>query len=57
MSDLQTWLDMGGYARFIWPAYLAAALVLGALTIASLCRLRRLRRALARLDDGTERAR
>ncbi|MEX1109434.1 MAG: heme exporter protein CcmD [Dongiaceae bacterium] len=54
MSD---WLDMGGYARFIWPAYLAAALVLGALTVASVCRLRRLRRALARLDDGTERAR
>ncbi|MDZ4738048.1 MAG: heme exporter protein CcmD [Rhodospirillaceae bacterium] len=57
MSDMQTWLEMGGYARFIWPAYLAAALVLGVLAIASVCRLRRLHRALARLESETERAR
>jgi heme exporter protein CcmD len=27
--DLQTFFEMGGYARFVWPAYGIAALVLG----------------------------
>jgi heme exporter protein D len=43
-------LAMGGYAGFVWPAYLVAALVLAALAAASVMRLARARRTLARLE-------
>jgi heme exporter protein CcmD len=55
VNGLQTYFDMDGYAGFVWPAYLAAALVLGALAVASVVRLRRLRRALALLENEAER--
>lgn len=41
---------MGGYAGFVWPAYLVAALVLAALAVAGLRRLRRAQRMLAKLE-------
>jgi heme exporter protein D len=51
--DENGFLAMGGYAGYVWPAYLAAALVLGALALASLRRLARVRRTLAGLEsDG-----
>jgi heme exporter protein D len=57
VNDLQTYFAMDGYAGFIWPSYLAAAIILGALTIASVFRLRRLRRDLAQLESERESAR
>jgi heme exporter protein D len=35
MDALSTFLDMGGYAGFIWPAYAMAAAVLIGLFVAS----------------------
>ena len=52
---MQAFLDMGGYAAYVWPAYGAAALILVGLLVASLAGLRRRQRELARLDDGRER--
>ena len=48
---------MDGYAGYVWPAYLAAAAVLGALTLASVLRLRRLRRDLAPFESERDPAR
>jgi heme exporter protein D len=45
---------MGGYARFVWPAYGAAAVVLIGLLLWSLAAYRRARRELARLQRGNE---
>ena len=56
MNALQNFFAMGGYGGYIWPAYLAAAGVLGALTLASVFRLRRLRRDLALIENEQERA-
>jgi len=34
MDSLMTYLEMGGYARFVWPAYgLAAVVTLGLLAV------------------------
>jgi heme exporter protein D len=41
-------LDVGRYAAFIWPAYGVSALVLIALTVDSLLRARRWRKAAER---------
>jgi heme exporter protein D len=48
MTDsVQTFLDMGGYAGFVWPAYgLAAAVLIGLLLVS----LRQLRRTEADLE-------
>lgn len=56
MNALQNFFAMGGYGGYIWPAYLAAAGVLGALTLASVFRLRRLRRDLALIENEQEQA-
>ena len=45
-------LAMGGYAAFVWPAYGLAAAVLGGLVIESIAAYRRVRRALARLEEA-----
>ena len=51
--DANDFLSMGGYAGYVWPAYGIAALVLIAMTVASVCRLQRVRRTLAQLEsDG-----
>lgn len=49
MSSLAQFLEMGGYADFVWPAYALSAVVLLALLVDSLRRLRNGTRALARL--------
>jgi len=42
MTDaIQTYLAMGGYAPFVWPAYALAAIVLVGLLALSLCALRK----------------
>jgi heme exporter protein D len=55
MTDsIQTFLAMGGYAGFVWPAYALAAAILAGLLLAS---LRRLRKAEADLEAfGLQRA-
>ena len=49
--DESGFLAMGGYAGYVWPAYGIAALVLVAMTLASLARLAHVRRTLARLES------
>lgn len=36
MESLSTFFEMGGYARFIWPAFGLTFVVLGVLLVASL---------------------
>jgi len=51
MDSLMTYLEMGGYARFVWPAYgLAAVVTLGLLAV-SVKTLRSRERALAMLQE------
>ena len=47
MEQLQSFLAMGGYGAFVWPAFGVTALIMGWLLAASLRRLRGLERALA----------
>ena len=58
MEGLVRFLDMGGYAAFVWPAYGAAFAVLGGLAVASVRGLRASERALAELEAaGADRRR
>jgi heme exporter protein D len=52
MDALATWLAMGGYAAFVWPAYGIAAFVLGGLAIRSWQRHRHSAGELDRLQRG-----
>jgi heme exporter protein CcmD len=49
---LATWLDMGGYAIFVWPAYGIAGAALGLLAIGSIRRYRMAQRRLARITGA-----
>jgi heme exporter protein D len=53
MSALSAWLDMGGYAAFVWSAYGIAALVLGGIAVNSWHRYRSSSETLARLQKQT----
>lgn len=44
-----TWLQMGGYAVFVWPAYGIAAAALGLLAAGTIRRYRMAQRRLAQL--------
>jgi heme exporter protein D len=44
MDSMQTFLQMGGYAAYVWPAYGIAAAVLAGLAIASYRGMRRAER-------------
>jgi heme exporter protein D len=50
MNGIQDFLAMGGYARFVWPAYGLALAVLGGVAIQSWRRYRASLVALARLQ-------
>jgi len=50
MNAVESWLAMGGYAGFVWPAYGVAAIVLGGLALVSWRRHRRSGATLARLQ-------
>jgi heme exporter protein D len=50
VSAIVQWLQMGGYAAFVWPAYGVAAAVLGGLTIYCWRRHRASERELASLQ-------
>ena len=47
MEQVRSFLAMGGYGAFVWPAFGVTALVMGWLLATSLRRLRGLERALA----------
>lgn len=46
---------MGGYAAYVWPAYILSAAVIGVLTVHSVLRYRRMRDRLLRLERELER--
>ena len=50
MNAILEFLGMGGYAAYVWPAFGAAALVLGGLLWNSVARLRTARAALKALE-------
>lgn len=52
MTTIADWLQMGGYAVYVWPAYGVALAVLGGLSLQSWWRHRRSGAALARLQRG-----
>jgi heme exporter protein D len=49
-NAIASWIAMGGYAGFVWPAYGVAAAVLGGLALFSWRRHRRSRDTLANLQ-------
>lgn len=51
MTDFGGFLAMGGYAAYVWPAYGAALVILGAVWIDGIRRRRAVDRALTRLDQ------
>jgi len=57
MSGLGTFLAMGGYAQFVWPAYGAALLVLIVLLVWTLGDYRKRQRELDALQRRGERRR
>ncbi|HXR86356.1 MAG TPA: heme exporter protein CcmD [Stellaceae bacterium] len=54
MEALDHFLAMGGYARFVWPAYALAVIVLGGFVIETLVTYRKRQRA---LDEAEKRRR
>jgi len=46
MAALDRFLAMGGYARFVWPAYALALIVLGGFVIETVLTYRKRQRAL-----------
>ncbi|MGA3305357.1 MAG: heme exporter protein CcmD [Stellaceae bacterium] len=54
---MATFFAMGGYARFVWPAYAVAALVLLGLLFWSLARYRRIKIQLAAREAKSPRRR
>ncbi|MDY0871549.1 heme exporter protein CcmD [Dongia rigui] len=51
MSDFGSFLAMGGYAAYVWPAYGAAVVILAAIWIDGQRRRRAVDQALAKLDQ------
>jgi len=54
VAALNHFLAMGGYARFVWPAYALAVIVMGGFLIETIVTYRKRRRA---LDDAEKRRR
>ena len=57
MAALATYAEMGGYAGFIWPAWLVAAVVLGGVLVASRRSLRARAAEVDRLEAALPRRR
>ena len=53
MDSIAEWLQMGGYALYIWPSYGIAALVLAAMIIFSIRSLKIANNTLARPQHST----
>jgi heme exporter protein D len=52
MDKIATFLAMGGYAVYVWPAFLIAAVVMLGLVLETLRSLRQRESALAELEKG-----
>ncbi|MFQ5955131.1 MAG: heme exporter protein CcmD [Kiloniellales bacterium] len=52
MESISTFLQMGGYAAFVWPAFAVTAVVLAGLLVASLSTLSARERLLRALEAG-----
>ena len=52
MDDVLSFLAMGGYAAYVWPAFGVTALTMGALVWSSIRGLRADRRTLERLEGA-----
>ena len=52
MDKIATFLAMGGYAVYVWPAFLITAVVMLGLVLETLRSLRRREAALAELEKG-----
>ncbi|MEP0336857.1 MAG: heme exporter protein CcmD [Alphaproteobacteria bacterium] len=57
MTKISEFLDMGGYAGFVWPSYGAVIAVLAVLLWLSLRGLKAAERELAQLEGDAPRAR
>ncbi len=57
MNSFEAFIDMGGYAVFIWPSYILSALVLGVLYVRSSQRLKKAERELEALGPQDRRRR
>jgi len=57
MDEVRTFLAMGGYAVYVWPAFAVTGLVLAWLVLDSLLRLRRAEAGLAALESEGRRGR
>jgi heme exporter protein D len=53
----RAWLDMGGYAVFVWPAYGIAAAALGLVALLTVRRYRMAQRRLAEITGERRRER
>ena len=52
MDSADSFIAMGGYAKYVWPAYAIAALVIIAFAVSSWRRLRAAENALARVAEA-----
>jgi heme exporter protein D len=50
MQDISSFLEMGGYGAFVWPAYALSALVMVGFAVASWRELRARERVLRQLE-------
>jgi heme exporter protein D len=57
MDSLTSFLEMGGYARFVWPSFAVTFLVLAGLLIESMYSLKVKRQRLAALQAASQRRR
>ncbi|MBI1244916.1 MAG: heme exporter protein CcmD [Alphaproteobacteria bacterium] len=49
---MAAFLDMGGYAAFVWPAWILSAVVVASIAMTSVRRLKSLERELAEVENG-----
>jgi heme exporter protein D len=57
MDSLTSFLEMGGYARFVWPSFAVTFLVLAGLLVESLYSLKVKQQRLAALQAALQRRR
>ena len=54
MDMIRSYLQMGGYGAFVWPAFALSALVLAGMLIQSLLALKRSEAALAKAAPSSD---
>ena len=57
MDSLTSFLEMGGYARFVWPSFVVTLVVLGGLLIESVRALKVRQQRLAALQAAAQQRR